>query len=200
MKIYFKKDWKKISNSKGSIDNVVQWCFDNIKSDYKIVRCLQKKILEVRNEQKVVLFYVLHELVLKTSKQKLINLNKRLGKSILIILPYLKGCVPFPKIEKCMKIWFKWHVFEKEINNRICKVVKYELGEKVKEHGHCEKNLGNSSNLGIVSEPEQDIQTCTENKKLEDEENARRTPLNIRLHRDFGIPLEELSPSGNSVD
>ena len=73
--------------------------------------------------KRLTLFYLIHELALESSKQKL-DLNRRLGKLICELLSRKINIVPISKINKCLSIWKRSLVFNKEVLARLDEVSK----------------------------------------------------------------------------
>ena len=113
----------KMTDSK--ISELVKHCQDHKTSAFKIVRSLQKVIRKTKSsEHKLTLFYVHHELAIVTARGKNIDFNKRLAKSILSFLPTVKEYIPQDKLERCLRIWQRCCIFEKNIIINLCEMIR----------------------------------------------------------------------------
>ena len=112
----------KMTDSK--ISELVKHCEDHKTSAFKIVRSLQKVIRKTKSSKhKLTLFYVHHELGIVMARGKNIDFNKRLAKSILSFLPIVKEYIPQDKLERCLRIWQRCHIFEKNIIANLCEMI-----------------------------------------------------------------------------
>ena len=122
----FKEKLSNMKNSLSSIENIVRECIENVKekgkADYKIIRCLGKSIKIVK--EKLTIFYIIHQLALKSTSPQYFQFNERLGQFIVGLIPEIKDFVPHTKIKKCIIIWVKSLVFKKETLVRLLKYVK----------------------------------------------------------------------------
>ena len=109
----FKKKLAILINSKSNIESTVNLCIAYDVQAYIIVRCLEKQIKIVSANQKLTIFYVYHELALKT--KKMVDFNMRLGKSIISILPNIIHILPSSTVGKCIRIWRKAHAFRADV-------------------------------------------------------------------------------------
>jgi hypothetical protein len=199
----FKETLKNMKNSKSSIIRIVTWCIKHREAGYKIVRSIDNVIMKVEKNQRLTLFYLIHELALESSKQKL-DLNRRLGKLICELLSRKINIVPISKINKCLSIWKRSLVFNKEVLARLDEVSKEneEYIDLVESPGAVASSSSGvnryGSSVAVAGpssvEPSDRLLTGQERgeKSRESIDQANVTPmsLDLRLRRDFNISLE----------
>ena len=116
----FMEKLSKLRRTKSSIESAAKLC-TSCAPAYKVVRCLDKQLRKVPADQKLTLFYLFHELTVETKKKE--DFNKRLGKSILGILPNIIDILPQSRVMKCVGIWGKSLTFSKEVVKVLKKIV-----------------------------------------------------------------------------
>ena len=108
---------KNLVNLKDTQDSIQQfsgWCIRNRKSAYKMARCWIKVIKKVRVEQKLVLFYLVNDIVQHSAKRSYGELLDKFRSAIKEAMPHLKDEKIGPKVQRCLDIWEEREVFDKD--------------------------------------------------------------------------------------
>lgn len=186
----FKEKLTHMKNSRSSIDKIVKECLENKKADYKIIRCLERAIKKV--DEKLTIFYVIHQLALKSSSEEHFQFNKRLGKLIVSLLPQIKDSVPLTKMKKCIVIWIKEKVFEKTIHVQLKRFdQKLDPVSGSTGPGTVESNC--SQDGPVVTAQLNLVSSVVESPELS--EPVKKLPrLDERLLREFQIDLSDNTP------
>ena len=140
-----------LKDTQESIQGFSGWCIKNRKAAYKMARCWIKVIkkvslcllmiisvltsnicLQVRIEQKLVLFYLVNDIVQHSAKRNYGELLDKFRSGIKEAMPHLKvdsrhfhvgmkSCHPFlqeekigPKVQRCLDIWEEREVFDSD--------------------------------------------------------------------------------------
>lgn len=110
----FMKALVNLKDTQESIQGFSSWCIKNRKSAYKMARCWTKVIKKVRIEQKLVLFYLVNDVVQHASKKSFTELVDKFRGAIKEALPHLKEEKIAPKVQRCLDIWGQRDVFDEE--------------------------------------------------------------------------------------
>ena len=121
---------------------------------------------------------------------------RRLAESILFILPDVLDSAPVEKVDRCLNIWKRWHVFGNDMIARFDKVVKSRKQElsKTTLDNESEINLRKQEKLKKRDEPlanesvsvERPLETIrTEEKDV----TEKRIPLESRLQQEFQLEI-----------
>ena len=103
-----------LKDTQESIQGFSGWCIRNRKSAYKMARCWIKVIKKVRVEQKLVLFYLVNDIVQHSAKRGYTELLEKFRSAIKEAMPYLKEEKIGPKVQRCLDIWEERDVFDKD--------------------------------------------------------------------------------------
>jgi len=107
----FMKALVNLKETQESIQGFSGWCMKNKKSAYKMARCWTKVIKKVRVEQKLVLFYLVNDIVQHASKKMYTELLDKFKVAIKEAMPHLKEEKIANKIQRCLGIWGEREVF-----------------------------------------------------------------------------------------
>ena len=110
----FMKILVNLKDTQESIQGFSGWCIRNRKVAYKMARCWVKVIKKVRVEQKLVLFYLVNDIVQHSAKRGYNELIEKLRNAIKEAMPHLKDEKIGPKVQRCLDIWEERDVFDKE--------------------------------------------------------------------------------------
>ena len=187
---------QKVSKQNDSIRSIVDWCLKKRQASYKIIRTIQKSFKVGDKDHKLKVFYILHELSLKSSENKYQDMIRRLAESILFILPDVLDSAPVEKVDRCLNIWKRWHVFGNDmiaIFDKVVKSRKQELSKTTLDN-ESEINLRKQEKLKKRDEPlanesvsvERPLETIrTEEKDV----TEKRIPLESRLQQEFQLEI-----------
>ena len=110
----FMKILVNLKDTQESIQGFSGWCIRNKRSAYKMARCWIKVIKKVRVEQKLVLFYLVNDIVQHSAKRGYSELLEKFRSAIKEAMPHLKDEKIGPKVQRCLDIWEERDVFDKE--------------------------------------------------------------------------------------
>jgi len=110
----FMKNLVNLKDTQESIQGFSGWCIRNRKSAYKMARCWIKVIKKVRVEQKLVLFYLVNDIVQHSAKRAYGELLDKFRSAIKEAMPHLKDEKIGPKVQRCLDIWEEREVFDKD--------------------------------------------------------------------------------------
>ena len=167
-----------LRGAKSEILKLGEWCLSHPKSVHKMIRCIEKSMQNATDEHNLILFYLLNELGLQSSREKMNEFNRKIGKSIFGILR--KNSLSKLKTIKCVSIWRKWNIFDKEILQLINSVYNEEVEDEVK-NAQVERidSVHTVEDMSIESEHAGDSI-----------DNATRPSLEERLRAEFDITLD----------
>jgi len=108
----FMKILVNLKDTQESIQGFSGWCIKNRKAAYKMARCWIKVIKKVRIEQKLVLFYLVNDIVQHSAKRNYGELLDKFRSGIKEAMPHLKEEKIGPKVQRCLDIWEEREVFD----------------------------------------------------------------------------------------
>ena len=95
------------------VQGLSAWCLKNRKYAYKISRCWAKVIRKVKCDQKLVLFYLMNDVVQHSKRKNLTDLLSRCQSAIRESLTHLKKEPKIvDKVQRVLGIWAERQVFE----------------------------------------------------------------------------------------
>jgi len=110
----FMKILVNLKDTQESIQGFSGWCIKNRKAAYKMARCWIKVIKKVRIEQKLVLFYLVNDIVQHSAKRNYGELLDKFRSGIKEAMPHLKEEKIGPKVQRCLDIWEEREVFDSD--------------------------------------------------------------------------------------
>jgi len=119
----FMKILVNLKDTQESIQGFSGWCIRNKKSAYKMARCWIKVIKKVRIEQKLVLFYLVNDIVQHSAKRGYGELLDKFRSCIKEAMPHLKEEKIGPKVQRCLDIWDERDVFDSEYIEELTKLI-----------------------------------------------------------------------------
>ena len=126
----FMKNLVNLKDTQESIQGFSGWCIRNRKSAYKMARCWVKVIKKVRVEQKLVLFYLVNDIVQHSAKRSYGELLDKFRSAIKEAMPHLKDEKIGPKVQRCLDIWEEREVFDKDYIEDLTSLIDLESGVK----------------------------------------------------------------------
>ena len=174
---------QKIENLNDSIRSIVNLCLEKRQAAYKIIRTFHKSFKEGNTHHKLKIFYILHELSLKSKENEFEDLRRRLAESILFILPDVLESAPVEKVDRCVDIWRRWKIFENDMMDRFDRIVESRKQDQPETTLKKQKQKRNYEPLASGSElVERPLKTrSTEEKDV----SVERIPLESRLQQQF---------------
>merc|ERR1719341_867966 len=115
----FMKILVNLKDTQESIQGFTGWCIKNRKAAYKMARCWIKVIKKVRIEQKLVLFYLVNDIVQHSAKRNYGELLDKFRSGIKEAMPHLKEEKIGPKVQRCLDIWEEREVFDSDFIQEI---------------------------------------------------------------------------------
>ena len=119
----FMKILVNLKDTQESIQGFSGWCIRNKKSAYKMARCWIKVIKKVRIEQKLVLFYLVNDIVQHSAKRGYVELLDKFRSGIKEAMPHLKEEKIGPKVQRCLDIWDERDVFDTEYIQELTSLI-----------------------------------------------------------------------------
>ena len=120
------KFMKILSNLKGnkeSIKKFAEWCLTKRKSAHQMASCWNKVIPNVQLEQKLVLFYLVNEIIQHSTfcgyKVMIDNFRGVIKES----MPHFKDEKIRPKVQRCLDIWKERDVFSAEYIQELASLI-----------------------------------------------------------------------------
>jgi len=119
----FMKILVNLKDTQESIQGFSGWCIRSKKSAYKMARCWIKVIKKVRIEQKLVLFYLVNDIVQHSAKRGYGELLDKFRSAIKEAMPHLKEEKIGPKVQRCLDIWDERDVFDAEYIQELTSLI-----------------------------------------------------------------------------
>ena len=201
----FMNKLRNMSRRKSSIDQIVVECLDHKEEAYKIIRCLKKMIKSVQSEeQKLTIWYLIHNLAMDVSKQKCEEFISRMEMFVLDILPTVIDIISLPTLKKVVSIWHTEAVFGLEILIDLDHIIKSK--ERENRVTTVESIESKPVMLGLVCPDCRQVfrevtalkfhlKECKERKRKNSWEAEKcdepRMSVDERLRRDFDIEDED---------
>jgi len=119
----FMKTIVNLKDTQESIQGVSGWCITNRKFAYKIARCWLKVIKKVKIDQKLVLFYLVNDILQHSKKRDYVELLDKFRNLVKEAMPHLKDEKIVPKVNRCLAIWEERGVFDSDFIQELAGLI-----------------------------------------------------------------------------